>query len=62
MKDSKHILDLKKSAVGSKSLTSSGSSKAKEGFKFYHLLIMAILGLILGAYLSLNFKKKEELK
>lgn len=57
MKDSNKILDLKKSAVGQKQLSGAGSAKSKEGFKFYHLLIVAILGLILGAYLSLNFKK-----
>jgi len=28
------------------------------GFKFYHLLIFAILGLIFGAYMSLTYLKK----
>jgi hypothetical protein len=27
------------------------------GFKFYHLLIFAILGMLSGAYLSLNYLK-----
>jgi hypothetical protein len=52
MKDSKNVMDLKNHAMASS--TSGGqTATTKEGaFKLYHLIMMAVLGLLLGAYLQ----------
>jgi len=57
MKDSQSVLRLKEQALGTKGSPSSsgGAAIAKEnGFKLYHLMIAAILGLLFGAYTQAN--------
>ena len=54
LKDSRSILEMKNSAVSSHS--SGGSTPAAEGgFKLYHLIIVAILGLIVGSFAQTNY-------
>jgi len=57
MKDSKSVMDLAKQAMPSSSKpgTQSASKKQEGGFKLYHMLLMAVLGLIIGAYMSMTF-------
>jgi len=59
MKDSKSILEMKKSALASSGTnTSSDGAVTKEGgFKLYHLLICFVLGLLLGAYAQVTLSK-----
>lgn len=63
MKDSKNVMDLKKDAIpGSK--PSYTATKSKEGgFKLYHVIMMAVFGLLMGAYLQVTlFKPQPEIK
>ena len=61
MKDSKNLMDLKKQTVSSGKANSSAASNLEGGFKMYHLLIAAVVGLMLGAYIQLRFFKAQPL-
>jgi len=55
MKDSKRIMDMGKDARPSSGSAGSDSESKEGGFKFYHILIMMVIGMALGAYVSMNF-------
>lgn len=55
LKDSKSVYDMKNKAVSSGGNSSGHSSDG--GFKFYHLIIFMVLGLILGSYVQNNYIK-----
>ena len=55
MKDSKRIMDMGKDARPSSGNAGSDSESKEGGFKFYHILIMMVIGMALGAYVSMNF-------
>lgn len=53
MKDSKSMMDLKKESIPAK--PSGGASKQKKDeFKLYHLIMISVLGLLVGAFLQLK--------
>ena len=48
MKDSKSVMDLKKDSMPGKTST---KAKPKDGgFMLYHLIMIGVLGLLMGAY------------
>ena len=59
MKDSKNVMDMKKNAVHG--ARSSSFETKDSGYKLYHLLFMAIIGLMLGAYLQIHVLKERDL-
>lgn len=52
MKDSKNVMDLKNHAMAGSTMGGHASTTKEGTFKLYHLIIMAVLGLLLGAYLQ----------
>ena len=56
MKDSKNVMDLKNNAMAT-GLQGSPASAKEGGFKFFHLLLLAVLGIMLGAYVQLHVFK-----
>lgn len=55
MQDSSSVMDMKNSALPRQQKSSTASKDG--GFKFYHLLITAVIALIFGAYMSLTYLK-----
>ena len=53
MKDSKNFQTMKSKAMGSKS--SQGNSEVSSGYGIHHLMMVAIIGMLVGAYLQLKF-------
>lgn len=53
MKDSKNFQTMKNKAMGSKS--SQGNSEVSSGYGIHHLMMVAIIGMLVGAYLQLKF-------
>ena len=45
-------MTMKSNAMGSKS--SQGSSEVSSGYKIHHLMMVAIIGMLAGAYLQLK--------
>ena len=43
---------MKKNAMGSRS--SQGNSEVSSGYKFHHLMVVAIIGMLAGAYVQLK--------
>lgn len=52
MKDSKNFMAMKSNAMGSKS--SQGNTEVSSGYKIHHLMMVAIIGMLAGAYLQLK--------
>ena len=52
MKESKNYMNMKKNAMGSKS--SQGNSEVSSGYKFHHLMVVGVIGLLAGAYIQLK--------
>ena len=57
MKDSKSVLDMKQQAMPNqpKGRTATTSSS---GYQVYHLFLVGVMALVLGAYVSLTYFKK----
>jgi hypothetical protein len=58
MKDSKNLNDLKNTAMAGNQSNSGASSKKEGSFKLYHLILMAVMGMMLGAYLQTTMFKQ----
>ena len=54
MKDSAKMMDLKNQSAPK---TAAVAKKKDPGFKLYHLILMSVFGLLLGAYLQVTFLK-----
>lgn len=61
MKDSKNVLDLKHNAMSGTKANSGASTRSEGGFKLYHLLLTAVIGLMLGAYLQTTLFNQVQL-
>jgi len=59
--DSKNMLDLKNTAMAGPSYHASSDSK-DGGFKYYHLLFIALFGLLFGAYVQIHYMNSTSTK
>jgi len=56
MQDSSSVMDMKNSALPR---AKSSESSSQGGFKFYHLLIIAVIAMLAGAYVQLTYLREN---
>lgn len=57
MKDSKSMMDLKKESIPAKPAGGAMKQK-KDEFQLYHLIMIGVLGMLLGAFLQLKIYQR----